>query len=545
MSHKEKYENSHRDTQSGGKLGDMFDNKDIGDEIVIVLNRANEITIPKDNWTDIKDVFKYVKIEKKQLSHILGKNITKLIGFYYKNQYYDDQYTLDYLIKKDILKPEANFRDIIINALRESSVNIYRYVIDDNKQTIILHKGEIYDDTILYTELQASRASKITKSDYVYGEKDVVHGKKEASRYTIVSKDSANAVFAVHKKTKNLVSILYNNNFNKLNGTQVIVYTNHGSSVNHKNIAANKLSVSDLNKLETNSSKRLVVSIHDGGYNFVENHAYVNFANHFIGGGVFNGAFVQEEMLITFSNLYHLINKRKFVSENKLYMLNEEPAVIRIAMLYSQKTKEIYNEIKLIQNKEDSKKHFNDYTDSPINIYFVCMAAVQLAEHTSLNRVQIKHHFNLATMAFSRAIFSISNGKNTEVYIHTGNWGCGAFLHNINMIYLIQYLAILQVSQFYTSVKINYNHHCFVTKVVGSINKNSVRFLNKCANLPISEILDAVSENTEKCTGVAIDDFNLETCDDKYFDGARLKNDAISKSYWYCNWMCHIGTISK
>lgn len=496
IKYKKKYILSKNTKQFGGELGDIY-NTDVADNTVLVFDKIDG----SHDWTDEKNLFKYTKINQERLSEIL-KSGSKLIGFYYGNQYYDDPIMLKEI---NIYDDTTGIKDKIHDILKGDKFDAYRYVIDNNDgSTQILHKGTIYYDTVLYTKA-------IDKK-----------------------------VHPLNTNTYDLVVKLYGEKYEKLNRTQVIVFKDYKAKESKKSEEAKSTATLVSEKLK-------LKLLSEGGYEFHKNHAYVNFANKRIGGDVFKGAFVQEEMITTFSNLYHLINKIDFTKNNILNNLDNEPALLKMAMLYSQKTNRGYNEIKNVS--KDPDEYLNNHTNAPIDIFYICMAAKSIAKNQPLDEATIIKYFNLASSAFDRAVYymrCIDTDKDGDktVNIHTGNWARGVYSNNVNTMYLIQYLAIRHVSQSYTDVNINYNHYCFVKGVHTSICENAVRFFEKVKTRTTKEILDLIIKNTDQCKAMTNATGPPVAYSDEYFDGhGGLVNDnADANNYWYKNWICHVGT---
>ena len=235
-----------------------------------------------------------------------------------------------------------------------------------------------------------------------------------------------------------------------------------------------KYTIQNIFKLQCKLEK-ITLNITSGLYFYKENESFVNFAANSIGGGVFGRGWVQEEIAMASSNILPIIhvyntNKRKLpgCSNMNLSELNKRPSII-YGRMFIHINNNIYGGHNLnttIKNKTDLQKNMK--TIKPVNIYWICMAAPKRYKQFINKPYRIKESVHIYGLAF-RGFYSIAlllKSKGLPIIINTGNWGSGAFNQNINVMYILQRLAINSVATI-TGYPIIYNHSGFSSKIQG------------------------------------------------------------------------------
>jgi len=79
--------------------------------------------------------------------------------------------------------------------------------------------------------------------------------------------------------------------------------------------------------------------------------------------------------------------------------------------------------------------------DNPTTTNLICMAAHKSSWGT-YTLPQIKYLFSTALTSFTAAkVEAATIDKNLKIVIHTGNWGCGAFGGNLELVVIVQIMA--------------------------------------------------------------------------------------------------------
>jgi len=141
----------------------------------------------------------------------------------------------------------------------------------------------------------------------------------------------------------------------------------------------------------------------------------VDFANKFIGGGVLKNGCVQEEILfLTYPELIAMCIFTEKLNDNEvLFMLNVEK--------YSNCSNYGYD---IIYSDNDSKLHSNFVAIDSINY--------TKSKQNQFSIEYINRELHKAYIGFNHTEYEI---------IATGNWGCGMFGGNLELKFLIQWLA--------------------------------------------------------------------------------------------------------
>lgn len=203
-------------------------------------------------------------------------------------------------------------------------------------------------------------------------------------------------------------------------------------------------------------------------YIFTPNHIYQIFSNKFIGGGILGHGNVQEEKIMMHSSilqyLLHGINHANWspLSNNLEY----DPIIIDMAIVAKDNSYSGYknnldsphygtNGLMIAHDKQIADSLYEPI-DMPIFIKALCVAVPCFKNYTGIcyNDSILEHIFQTLYKAFTVAIIA-NNAEltTTETHIHIGNIGCGAFGHNYNTIFILQYLALSCAINFSKSTK--------------------------------------------------------------------------------------------
>lgn len=219
-------------------------------------------------------------------------------------------------------------------------------------------------------------------------------------------------------------------------------------------------------------------------YEFTNENQYHVFANHaarHLGGGTFhpNGGFVQEEKItITSSLLLTLAYKETSGKLNQLDIdLGVQPLLILMNILFSETDpKDLYGKqgmTMITKNPSLISKNYVQHKAEP-RIAWLCKAVARMdidnGENYNNKLIHgtpvIYHILLLAIESYCMAIESVEyNNKINEIHIHDGNWGCGAFNHNVNTIFILEHMAIsIAISLVNPKKKVYFDYHAYDTE---------------------------------------------------------------------------------
>ena len=189
-----------------------------------------------------------------------------------------------------------------------------------------------------------------------------------------------------------------------------------------------------------------------GAYRYQSGHAFTNFANKLIGGGVFEGGFVQEEIALLESSLLPWVAAVRngpakgvsFCPDVSLLDLDTQPVVIK-ARRFLEMTRqgEIYGG-RIYGVKNFDPGAYLKPLARPMDIYLPSMAA-KFFGPTRTREHYLQTDIADMTLCASRAFFATMLAQHCDgqpLAIHTGNWGTGAFGNSRRAIWAMQRLAV-------------------------------------------------------------------------------------------------------
>ena len=190
----------------------------------------------------------------------------------------------------------------------------------------------------------------------------------------------------------------------------------------------------DSDKILDCEDKLSKVNIHyEGRIEEAKDCLMVNFANEYIGGGCMQHGRVQEEILFLIYPEFY------FCTLLFPKMLNNEAIVVRGLKRYSS-YKGYGNDLKFAKEYEDGCQ-LDD--GNILETTFTCMDALRFKkEKQKRNQYDedfILRELNKAYIGFQGS--SSEEDQDEKMPVSTGNWGCGEFGGNVELKFLIQWMA--------------------------------------------------------------------------------------------------------
>lgn len=225
-------------------------------------------------------------------------------------------------------------------------------------------------------------------------------------------------------------------------------------------------------------------------YMFATNHIYQIFSNHKLGGGTLGYGNLQEEkIMLTSSLLQYLLHNSHHDNESPLSNnLEQYPIVVNTMVVVKDNSYINYQHnsdsphygrsgLALAYNKEVVNYLYNTI-DNPIPIKAMCIAVPKLknCDGSCYNETLLVNIFQTLYKAFVTSIIAdINEASTNDCHIHIGNIGCGAFGHNYNTIFVLQYLAIGCAYQFIKPTKNFFiKYHAYDDKTYNGLTTTAI-----------------------------------------------------------------------
>ena len=239
----------------------------------------------------------------------------------------------------------------------------------------------------------------------------------------------------------------------------------------------------DIDKLNIKNLPQ--IELRNDVYGYDENGMYVCFANRRIGGGIAGShGFVQEEIAVFESNQFPLqIYWRKYRDPQRaqieLGKLDEIPAILKVKHLFNVRKPSKYyitnsgpyrGKINWNRYRTDLENEVAITPDKfievipPREIFWLNMAAVKINGMSKANplnpREVLIKMLRVAYRAFKDAI-GVLLAYGLPCVIHTGNWGAGAFGHDVRVAFTIQRMAAWWVKTEFPNVDIKLIYYTY------------------------------------------------------------------------------------
>lgn len=207
-------------------------------------------------------------------------------------------------------------------------------------------------------------------------------------------------------------------------------------------------------------------------------HFYANHAAQRLGGGIVSkgdSGFVQEEKctyrfsLIAPLAYKQLNDKLEYFDTN----LGEIPLLIKTnVLLHEIFDGNFYGKLglkMLADNPTTINKYYREHNTKP-RIYWLCKAIPIIQRKNGEDYSKLYKNYAIIEwslfLCYKAYCLAIQTGetekKINEITIHDGNWGCGAFGHNLNTIYVIEHMAInMAVQTMIPKKKVNFIYHTY------------------------------------------------------------------------------------
>lgn len=396
-------------------------------------------------------------------------------------------------INPDIKINDDNFKTkytIPIELLFNRNIGIKNFKIFNEFKDIF----ELNPNTPFYEK--KNNCLKPTYSFSLYKENDKENGKEGG-----VMLDYHNKLINVKKLSTNHVfkQLMFDANYeNLINYTTDITYNDRIYLSTDNNDIADIVNDFDNKKFEKPD-----INLVNKYYTYKKDEYYVDFASANLGGDVLGDhGFVQEEIMFAESSfLYVFASIKKHNHHDITFDVINEPLLVYtthlIKNIYTDinEAKKIfgkdekYNDIikkdncknfgvsaygscaieigEYLKNKEKNKeKIINEMKKVENNIpyYFIAIAANNRKKNNNVEKKYTYEEFSkLLQTAYRGYLLTLkyheSCRSHEKCVIHTGNWGVGAFGHNLGMIYIIQYLALSLAYSKYHDVKLDIKYH--------------------------------------------------------------------------------------
>jgi len=242
-----------------------------------------------------------------------------------------------------------------------------------------------------------------------------------------------------------------------------------------------------------------------GPYIFHHNHAYENFANKDLGGGVLasESGFVQEEKITIISSLLLPLIGSDHALPLEDTNLYDQPMIMNqvTIMVHETNPSELYGQAgirKIKQNPNLIKQNYLLHPAMP-EIIWICKSIPPMRNNDHYmtknhNKIPVDIWALLLSIEANLSTIQIMD-KNPDIKsisIHGGNWGCGAFGHNLNTMFMIEHLAIIAAVRIYQPTKqVTYHYHTYDessnTKLL-----NGQQLLHKIIHSDLSYSVDQV-----------------------------------------------------
>lgn len=314
-----------------------------------------------------------------------------------------------------------------------------------------------------------------------------------------------------------------NNSHNKTNGTKkrIIdhlckIYTMHGINelsdiivFRGRHVNPELMDIIGKSKLIKPSNLNFQVQI--GPYDFNSSSsgkAYFNFAASHIGGGILSpeAGYVQEEKITLQSSiLLSMIGCNNYLplENTNLYDI---PLVMKnvIIMAHENYPVEFYGRFgleKFKNNEELIAKNYVLHKSHP-SIIWVCKA-IQPMKNSDTYKTKIHNGIPICRWALLMAIeTNLTTIKIMEddptiktIYINGGNWGCGAFGHNLNTIYAIEHMAMIIAVNIIKPIKnVIFTYHTYDNQTFDKLNP-SINFVTQFIhqNLEVDIVMGVIN----------------------------------------------------
>lgn len=229
-------------------------------------------------------------------------------------------------------------------------------------------------------------------------------------------------------------------------------------------------------------------------------HVFVNFAARNLGGGYLTHGYVQEEKLVLISSLLNLLVQHH---SNPLLKtrLDVIPMLIKSHILFHEDVNmNIYGREGLhkIADKPALLRDLYKLHRKMPSVYFLCRAIYKLKRikgetytNNSTGTSLMLPTFLLALDSYILAIECLEHDDSVrKIHIHDGNWGCGAFGHNYNTIYVILHFAIrLAVHMVNPKKVVMFHYHTYTDTIMKNL-KPAIDYCRKFGSRQVSEMLN-------------------------------------------------------
>ena len=227
---------------------------------------------------------------------------------------------------------------------------------------------------------------------------------------------------------------------------------------------------------------------------------FLNFANEQLGGGALTFGNVQEEILMRqLAILQHLFASNHFKKDSILSNnLMKNPIVIETNVLNQYNGgSELYGYQGAINASKRSNLRGMYKQCDPFSIYLICVAVYRLKSGDQYTPIIIQNTLIALIKAFTTAILHGQNSNISQIILNIGNIGSGAFNNNVNVNFILQYIAICCAIAFINPTKpVIINYHSYDKQTDDVLRKYAMPFLKLCLDIggPVTYLLKIISD---------------------------------------------------
>lgn len=227
---------------------------------------------------------------------------------------------------------------------------------------------------------------------------------------------------------------------------------------------------------------------------------FLDFANEQLGGGTLTFGNVQEEILMRqLAILQHLFAGDHYKKDSMLSNnLMKNPIVIETNVLNQYfGGSELYGYQGAINASKRSNIRGMYKKCDPFSIYLICVALYRLKSGDQYCPNIIQNSLIALIKAFVTAILHGQNSHILQIILNIGNIGSGAFNNNVNVNFILQYIAICCAITFVNPTKpVIVNYHSYDKHNDDVLRKYAMPFLKICLDVggPVTYLLKLISD---------------------------------------------------
>lgn len=234
-----------------------------------------------------------------------------------------------------------------------------------------------------------------------------------------------------------------------------------------------------------------------------QHHVFANHANIKLGGGIFNSGFAQEEQLLLKTTLMFSIGEITSSKTDNILNINlEKNSLLAKCNLYVHQNPNLNlygnDGMQKIKNNPDILNFFYSSHYSKPEIFILSKAIPILNRENTYrtykyaNIQMVEWIFFSAYCSYLSTIQTLNNYHDIhEIVIHDGNWGCGVYGHNVNVIYVILHLAF-RIAARHSNKKVSFIYHTYNISTYNKLSEGIQLLLQVKQNNTVLDILNQI-----------------------------------------------------